>query len=166
MWHNNGTMCQSQFLILEGRRFGLGLAYVTHRADHSDSGSNLVSVPLIFHSTSDPFHSSHLVFTLLVSIIAVRVMYHSCSLIRSFGFHMFLTSFPFHSKTVQLYRPPVSVVLVLQSWNRLDFRFPLSSRPWHHPRRSSSLPFLLPRCVNQCHASTLPHSPSSSRTHR
>jgi hypothetical protein len=39
-------------------------------------------------------------------------MYHSCSLIRSFGFHMFLTSFPFHSKTVRLYILPVFVLLV------------------------------------------------------
>jgi hypothetical protein len=54
----------------------------------------------------------------------------------------------------------------LQSWNRLDFRFPLSSRPRRRPRRSSFLPFLLPRCVDRCRASTLPHSPSSSRTHR
>jgi hypothetical protein len=54
----------------------------------------------------------------------------------------------------------------LQSWNRLDFRFPLSSRPRRRPRRSSSLPFLLLRCIDWCRASTLPHSPSSSRTHR
>jgi hypothetical protein len=122
-------------------------------------------MPLIFHSTSNPFHSSCLVFALLVSIIAVHVMYHCCSLICSFGFHMFLTSFPFHSRTVQLYRPPVSVILVLQSWNQLDFWFPLSSHPQRHPQHSSSLLFLLPRCVDRCHASTLPHSPSLSRTH-
>jgi hypothetical protein len=79
--------------------------HVTHHADDPDSGSDSVSMSLILHSSSPFFHSSRLVFALLI-------MYHSCSLIRSFGFHMFLMSFPFHSKAVQLYILPVFVLLV------------------------------------------------------
>jgi hypothetical protein len=61
---------------------------VTYRADDPDVDLDLDSVPLILHSSSDSFHSSCLVF-------APLVMYHSCSLIRSFCYHMLSTSFTF-----------------------------------------------------------------------
>jgi hypothetical protein len=129
-------------------------ASVTYRADDPDSGSDspCSSIP-------PPISSIH--------SLRSACLYHSCSLIRSFGFHMFLTSFPFHSKTVRLYIPPVFVLLVSSLGIDLisGSLSPLALvRARRRLRCSSSLLFLLQRRVDRCRASTLPHSPSSSRT--
>jgi hypothetical protein len=87
-----------------------------------------------------------------------RVMYHSCSLIRSFRYHMLATSFRFFCPSFQdcsPNKPFVFVLLVLQSWNQLDFRFPLplalvvasDARPsFRSSSRDMSISDVLARC--------------------
>jgi hypothetical protein len=49
----------------------LSCTSVTYRADDPDLDSDLDSMPLILHFSSDSFHGSHLVFAPLICIIHV-----------------------------------------------------------------------------------------------
>jgi hypothetical protein len=75
-----------------------------------------------------------------------------------------------HARYVILFSIPILLayinllylfLLVPQSWNRLDFQFPSSRvRPHRRLRPSAFLLLLLPRRVDRCRASILPHSRS------